>query len=236
MRQRSSTASDGRRSPVAVYDTQSASSFRSAAASLVAVTPTRRPSPHSSPASRPTLSCPCTQRPTSSSPGWLMIPRSASLPTLPVLHWMTRWGMRLRAPAGIAASSIGPRPARRGGLYPKARRGHPGHMRTSLLLLAALLLPVVRPAVGAEEAAPAEAAFAGGCFWCMQPPFEALDGVISVTAGYAGGTTQNPTYDEVSAGGTGHAESIEVVYDPTKIGYDKLLDVFWHNVDPTDAR
>jgi peptide-methionine (S)-S-oxide reductase len=110
-------------------------------------------------------------------------------------------------------------------------------MRTSLVLLTALLLlPVARPAARAEERAPAKAAFAGGCFWCMQPPFEALDGVISVTAGYTGGTKQNPTYEEVSAGGTGHAESIEVVYDPKKISYQKLLDVFWHNVDPTDAR
>ena len=110
-------------------------------------------------------------------------------------------------------------------------------MRTLLLLLVALLLlPVARPAARAEEATPAKAAFAGGCFWCMQPPFEALDGVISVTAGIAGGTKQHPTYEEVSAGGTGHAESIEVVYDPTKISYDKLLDVFWHNVDPTDAK
>src|SRR5262249_45668958 len=111
------------------------------------------------------------------------------------------------------------------------------HMRTSLVLLTGLLLlPVARPAAWAEERTPAKAAFAGGCFWCMQPAFEALDGVTSVTAGYTGGTKQNPTYEEVSEGGTGHAESIEVVYDPTKISYDKLLDVFWHNVDPTDAR
>ena len=110
------------------------------------------------------------------------------------------------------------------------------HMRTSLLLLTTLLLlPVAHPVARAEEAAPAKATFAGGCFWCMEPPFEALDGVISVTSGYTGGTKQNPTYEEVSAGGTGHAESIEVVYDPTKVSYEKLLDVFWHNVDPTDA-
>jgi peptide-methionine (S)-S-oxide reductase len=109
-------------------------------------------------------------------------------------------------------------------------------MRTSLVLLAALLtLPAGRPTAAADEPAPAKAAFAGGCFWCMEPPFEALDGVISVTAGYTGGTKLNPTYEEVSAGGTGHAESIEVVYDPAKVSYEKLLDVFWHNVDPTDA-
>lgn len=78
----------------------------------------------------------------------------------------------------------------------------------------------------------ATATFAGGCFWCMEPPFDKLDGVISTTSGYTGGHQKNPTYQEVSAGGTGHAESVQVVYDPTKVSYDKLLDVFWHNVDP----
>jgi peptide-methionine (S)-S-oxide reductase len=77
------------------------------------------------------------------------------------------------------------------------------------------------------------ATFAGGCFWCMVPPFEALDGVVTVTSGYTGGTKVNPTYEEVSAGGTGHAESVDIVYDPARISYEKLLDVFWHNVDPT---
>ena len=79
----------------------------------------------------------------------------------------------------------------------------------------------------------ATATFAGGCFWCMQPPFENLPGVLATTVGYTGGTKRDPTYEEVSAGGTGHAESVQVVYDPTKITYEKLLDVFWHNVDPT---
>lgn len=78
----------------------------------------------------------------------------------------------------------------------------------------------------------AQATFSGGCFWCMEHPFDQLDGVISVTAGYTGGHTKNPTYAAVSAGGTGHAESVEIVYDPRKLGYEKLLDVFWHNVDP----
>jgi peptide methionine sulfoxide reductase msrA/msrB len=76
------------------------------------------------------------------------------------------------------------------------------------------------------------ATFAGGCFWCMQPPFEHLPGVVSTTVGYTGGHTVNPTYEEVSAGGTGHAESVEVVFDPSRIRYEQLLDVFWHNVDP----
>jgi len=76
------------------------------------------------------------------------------------------------------------------------------------------------------------ATFAGGCFWCMEPPFERLSGVISVTSGYTGGTKRNPTYEEVSDGGTGHAESVEIRFDPAKISYRQLLDVFWHNVDP----
>lgn len=78
----------------------------------------------------------------------------------------------------------------------------------------------------------AKATFAGGCFWCMEPPFDKLDGVVSTTSGYTGGKKKNPTYEEVSAGGTGHAEAVQVVYDPAKVSYAKLLDVFWHNVDP----
>jgi peptide-methionine (S)-S-oxide reductase len=78
-----------------------------------------------------------------------------------------------------------------------------------------------------------KATFAGGCFWCMEPPFDKLPGVVSVIAGYTGGQKQNPTYKEVSAGGTGHAEAVQILYDPEKIAYKELLDVFWHNVDPT---
>ena len=81
----------------------------------------------------------------------------------------------------------------------------------------------------------ARAAFAGGCFWCMEPPYDVLPGVASTTSGYIGGRTKNPTYEEVSAGGSGHIEAVEIAYDPSKIGYDKLLDVFWRNVDPLDA-
>lgn len=80
----------------------------------------------------------------------------------------------------------------------------------------------------------AKAAFAGGCFWCMQKPYDDLPGVVSATVGYTGGKKAHPTYHEVSAGGTGHFESVEVVYDPKKVTYEKLLDVFWHNVDPTN--
>jgi peptide-methionine (S)-S-oxide reductase len=80
----------------------------------------------------------------------------------------------------------------------------------------------------------AKATFAGGCFWCMEPPFEALEGVVSVTSGYTGGTKESPSYEEVSSGTTGHAESVQILYDPSKVSYTKLLEVFWHNVDPTD--
>ncbi len=78
----------------------------------------------------------------------------------------------------------------------------------------------------------AVATFAGGCFWCMEPAFDKIDGVFDTTSGYTGGTKKNPTYEEVSSGGTGHAESLQVRYDPKKVTYAKLLDVFWHNVDP----
>ena len=77
------------------------------------------------------------------------------------------------------------------------------------------------------------ATFAGGCFWCMQPAFDHIPGVVSTTVGYTGGDKDHPTYEEVSDGGTGHAESIEITFDPKKVSYQKLLDVFWHNVDPT---
>lgn len=78
----------------------------------------------------------------------------------------------------------------------------------------------------------AVATFAGGCFWCMEPPYDKTPGVISTTSGYTGGTLENPTYHQVSDGGTGHAEAVEVVYDPAVVGYEKLLEIFWHNIDP----
>jgi peptide methionine sulfoxide reductase msrA/msrB len=79
-----------------------------------------------------------------------------------------------------------------------------------------------------------KAIFAGGCFWCMQPPFEKVNGVTEVIAGYTGGETVNPTYEEVSSETTGHVEAVEVIYDPSKVSYKKLLDVFWHQINPTD--
>ncbi len=105
-------------------------------------------------------------------------------------------------------------------------------------VLAAVLLAAVPAGAAGTGAAAAsrrleKATFAGGCFWCMESPFDKLDGVVSVTVGYTGGHAAKPTYEEVSAGGTGHAESVEIVFDPAKIGYRELLNVFWHNVDPT---
>ena len=81
----------------------------------------------------------------------------------------------------------------------------------------------------------ATAIFAGGCFWCEETAFEGVPGVVAVISGYSGGHVANPTYEQVSAGVTGHAESVQVVYDPDKISYEKLLDIFWHNVDPLQA-
>ena len=79
----------------------------------------------------------------------------------------------------------------------------------------------------------AKALFAGGCFWCMEKPLESLDGVISVTSGYAGGSTENPTYQNYGEGG--HTEVVQIIYDPQKVSYQRLLDTFWHQIDPTDA-
>ena len=86
-----------------------------------------------------------------------------------------------------------------------------------------------------ENAQLEKATFAGGCFWCEETAFEGKPGVSSVISGYAGGHVKNPTYEQVSAGGTGHAESVQVTYDPKKITYQQLLTIFWHNADPTDS-
>lgn len=86
--------------------------------------------------------------------------------------------------------------------------------------------------IDARASDPAKAYFAGGCFWCMEEAFEQVEGVVSVVSGYMGGTVANPRYEQVSGGSTGHAESVEVSYDPAKVSYQKLLDVFWRNIDP----
>ena len=106
----------------------------------------------------------------------------------------------------------------------------------SVLFLLPLLAAAAAPSDGAQPGGGrnlARATFAGGCFWCMEPPFDKLEGVVSVTSGYTGGQRKNPTYEEVSSGSTGHAEAVQVAYDPAKVSYRTLLGVFWRNVDPT---
>lgn len=113
-------------------------------------------------------------------------------------------------------------------------------MKNSFLILHFIIVALLSSAVwGADSrssTANETAIFAGGCFWCMQAPFDDLkkDGVIAVTVGYTGGTKDNPTYEETSAGTTGHREAVQVTFDPKKIDYDKLLNIFWANIDPVD--
>lgn len=106
---------------------------------------------------------------------------------------------------------------------------------TVRLVLAVLLAASAAGAAAGTAPVHATATFAGGCFWCMEPAFAGLPGVLSVTSGYAGGQKQAPTYQEVSAGTTGHAEAVQVVYDPAQIGYAQVLEAFWHNIDPLSA-
>lgn len=114
-------------------------------------------------------------------------------------------------------------------------------MMNRIVAVAALAL-LLAGSAGAQQAPAkpmpektATAIFAGGCFWCMEPPFDAIDGVVSTTSGYIGGMRVNPTYKDVSAGTTGHTEALKIVYDPAKVSYDKLLQVFWRNHDPLTA-
>ncbi|AUN94490.1 peptide-methionine (S)-S-oxide reductase MsrA [Pseudazoarcus pumilus] len=106
--------------------------------------------------------------------------------------------------------------------------------RTAVTVFALATLPLH------AEQAPADghavATFAGGCFWCMEPPYDELEGVISTTSGYTDGHTENPTYKQVTSGRTGHTEAVQVVYDPAKVSFEKLVEVFWRNIDPTDIK
>jgi peptide-methionine (S)-S-oxide reductase len=108
----------------------------------------------------------------------------------------------------------------------------------ALFLLSALLASALTATAQTQPTPPApaglaKATFAGGCFWCMEPPFDVIDGVISTTSGYIAGRKANPTYQEVSAGVTGHTEAVEIVFDPKKVSFERLLHVFWRNIDPT---
>ena len=104
-----------------------------------------------------------------------------------------------------------------------------GVARTGVL---ALLLAAAASGLSAAPGEKATAIFAGGCFWCEETAYEGQPGVLSVISGYTGGTVKNPTYEQVSSGTTGHAESVEVTYDPKVTSYEKLLEIYWHNVDP----
>ena len=122
---------------------------------------------------------------------------------------------------------------------PEAGKGNMTMIRIRVALLMFLAAGTISlsgqesPTVADGEGQALEkATFAGGCFWCMEPPFDKLAGVVSTTSGYIGGHQDNPTYAEVSAGTTGHAEAVEVLYDPEQISYAQLLEVFWRNIDP----
>jgi len=99
-----------------------------------------------------------------------------------------------------------------------------------LLLCSSYMMSMPNPAMASEQ----KATFAGGCFWCVEHPFDHHKGVLAAVSGYTGGLQPNPTYEQVSAGGTGHVESVEVHFDPAEISYEELLDIFWHQIDPTD--
>lgn len=120
-------------------------------------------------------------------------------------------------------------------------------MTTQPLRWLPLALTLLTAAACADRSQPAEpqqiggdgpratATFAGGCFWCMEPPYDELDGVLATISGYTNGETPDPTYKQVSAGVTGHTEAVQVTYDPSKISYEELVEVFWRNIDPTVA-
>ncbi|MEA2978357.1 MAG: peptide-methionine (S)-S-oxide reductase [Alphaproteobacteria bacterium] len=100
------------------------------------------------------------------------------------------------------------------------------------MLRTIVVLAAVLATMGAAAAETALATFAGGCFWCVEADFDKVPGVLSTTSGYTGGKLDNPNYNQVSAGGTGHAEAVEIAFDPSKVSYQKLLEVFWRNHDP----
>ena len=109
-------------------------------------------------------------------------------------------------------------------------------MKKLVWTIGIVIMSLGLPAFSATPPPTATAVFAGGCFWCMQADMDKVKGVIHTAAGYAGGTAKNPTYEQVSAGGTGYYESVKVEYNPTVITYAELLNDFWHNIDPTDMQ
>ena len=107
-------------------------------------------------------------------------------------------------------------------------------MRRFIALLTLAFAALAAPAA-AQAQHTASVVLAGGCFWCMEPPYDKTDGVISTISGYSGGKTAKPTYEQVSSGSTGHIEVVKIEYDPAKVSFEKLLEVFWQNIDPLDA-
>lgn len=116
---------------------------------------------------------------------------------------------------------------------------HRLHIKSILLMVSVFIFLGIFSGTHAENTTQlpktTNAIFAGGCFWCMEPPFDKLEGVISTTSGYTGGRTKNPSYKQVSSETTGHYEAVKITYDPSKIDYTTLLNVFWHNIDPLDG-
>jgi peptide-methionine (S)-S-oxide reductase len=137
------------------------------------------------------------------------------------MKWLFGFSVLPMFAAGLAGMKAGP--------------GLSGFAATILLLLGSVgFAAEAQPAKPAQEgAASATAIFAGGCFWCVEADFEKLPGVIAAESGYTGGTTPNPSYQQVSAGGSGHAEAVRVTYDPAKVSYQQLVDYFWRHIDPT---
>lgn len=120
----------------------------------------------------------------------------------------------------------------------KARQGFAAAWLVALVLLSGVVravgvLPASAASASATSAVTATATFAGGCFWCVEADFDKLPGVVATTSGYTGGTVANPSYEQVSSHRTGHAEAVQVVYDPSKISYERLVAYFWHTIDPT---
>src|SRR5579859_5192785 len=111
------------------------------------------------------------------------------------------------------------------------RRGPEGARKMKRIALAVLAACLSLPALGQQKTE--KAIFAAGCFWCTEAAFQDIPGVVSAVSGYTGGSVKNPSYEQVSSGRTGHAEAVEVTFDPAKVSYDKLLDIFWVNHDPT---
>ena len=107
--------------------------------------------------------------------------------------------------------------------------------RGILTLFAIILSSAVAASAATKQDGTSVAIFAGGCFWCMEPPYDKLDGVLSTTSGYTGGSEVNPTYKQVASGRTSHREAVRIEYDPKRVSYERLLEVFWRNIDPLDG-